>query len=125
MSSEIFFISKKIFLISYLSPTILFGALSLIIIFYTISITNSLIIKIIKFITPLVFSVTLFHCRLLSLKFNIVLLLFKSIKGENYNFFKIYLVSILVFLFCITIDFMRSILFKALKIREISLFIMF
>ena len=123
LSSEILFISKKIFLISYLSPTILFGALSLIIIFYTISITNSLIIKIIKFITPLVFSVTLFHCRLLSLKFNIVLLLFKSIKGENYNFFKIYLVSILVFLFCITIDFMRSKLFKALKIREISLFI--
>jgi surface polysaccharide O-acyltransferase-like enzyme len=53
LSSEIFFITKKKLLISYLSPTILFQALSLVMIFSSIKITNKLLIKIIKFITPL------------------------------------------------------------------------
>lgn len=125
LSSEIFFITGNKFLISYLSPTILFQALSLVMIFYSIEIENKYIIKIIKFVTPSVFSVTLIHSTLFSLRLKIVLYLFESIRKLNskFLFFKIYVASLIVFIFCVIIDFFRLLLFKILKIREICLFI--
>ena len=121
LSSEIFFITKKKLLISYLSPTILFQALSLVMIFSSIKITNKFLIKIIKFITPLTFSATLIHSILFSIKINIVLFLFESIRQFNINFFilKIYMLSIIIFIFCILMDFFRLLLFKIIRIREI------
>ena len=66
LSSEIYFRTGKRFLISYISPTILFQALSLVMIFYSIHINNLYLIKVIKFITPLVFSSTLIHSTVFS-----------------------------------------------------------
>ena len=125
LSSEIFFITRKRDLICYLSPTILFQALSLVMLFYSIKITNKYIIKIIKYITPLVFSVTLIHSILFSLKPKIILFLFESIRKLNNNlfFFKIYLISTFVFIICLIIDFFRLLFFKLFKINEICLFI--
>ena len=79
LSSEIFFITKNTLLISYISPTILFQAISLVMIFYSLNITNEYLIKIIKFITPLTFSAILIHSSLFTIKNNIVLFLFESI----------------------------------------------
>ena len=125
LTSEIFFITGKKFLISYLSPTILLQALSLVILFYSIEIKNKYIIKIIKFITPLVFSATLIHSILFSLKVKIILSLFELIKELNnkFLFFHLYILSIIIFLFCILIDFFRSLLFKIMKIRKICLYV--
>ena len=121
LSSEIFFITGKKFLISYLSPTILFQALSLVRVFYSFKIANKHIIKIIKFMTPLVFSTTLIHSIIFGLRIKKILTLFESIKDlkNNFLFFKIYIISVLVFIFCIIIDYFRLLLFKILKIRDI------
>ena len=123
LSSEIYFITKNKLLINYLSPTMLFQAISLIIIFHSIKITNKFLIKIIKFITPLTFSATLIHSKLFSLKINMILFLFESIKQFNskFFFFKIYILSIIIFIFCILIDYIRLLLFKKMRIREICL----
>ena len=112
LSSEMFFATKKKLLISYLSPTILFQAFSLVMIFSSIKITNKFLIKIIKFITPLTFSATLIHSILFSIKIN---------RQFNINFLilKIYMLSIIIFIFCILIDYFRLLLFKIIRIREI------
>ena len=93
--------------------------------FYSINITNTLTIKIIKFITPSIFSVILIQQTLFSLNIKIVLSLFELIKESNntFLFFKIYIVSVIIFIFCIIIDFFRLLLFKILKIREICQYI--
>ena len=90
-------------------------------IFSSIKITNKFLIKIIKFITPLTFSATLIHSILFSIKINIVLFLFESIRQFNINFLilKIYMLSIIIFIFCILIDYFRLLLFKIIRIREI------
>ena len=125
LSCEIYFITKNNLLINYLSPTILFQAISLIMFFHSIKITNKFLIKIIKFITPLTFSATLIHSKLFLLKINIVLFLFESIKQFNskFFFFKIYILSIIIFVICILIDYFRLLLFKIMRIREICLFL--
>ena len=125
LTSEIYFITGRNILICNLSPTILFQAFSLVMIFYSIKITNKYLIKIIKFITPSIFSATLLHLMIFRLKTLKVLHLFESIRKLNseFHFVKIYIVSILVFIFCIILDFFRLLLFKIFKIREICLFI--
>lgn len=122
LSSEIFFRTGNNFLINYLSPTILFQALSLVMIFHSINIKNKSIIKVIKFITPLVFSATLIH--LILFKFKIVIFFFYSNGfNEKFLFFKIYLISLIVFIICIIIDFFRLLLFNFLRIREFCIVI--
>ena len=125
LSSEIYFRTGKRFLISYISPTILFQALSLVMIFYSIHINNLYLIKVIKFITPLVFSSTLIHSTVFTLKFKFVLSFFKTIREFNNDFLfvKIYIMSLLFFILCILIDYFRLLLFQLLKIREFCLFI--
>lgn len=117
-------ISKNI-LISYLSPTMLLQALSLIMFFSSLNIHNKILIKIITFITPLNFSAQLIHARLFQTKIKSIITLFKYINNFNSNifFFKIYALSILIYSFCIIIDYLRFILFKLCKIREICLYI--
>ena len=76
-SSEIYFILLKNnknyygLIISYLSPTIVLQAISLIMIFSKLKINNKFILKIISFFTPLTFSTLLIHCILLSKSFYI------------------------------------------------------
>lgn len=125
LSSEIFIITGQKFLISYLSPTILFQAICLVMIFDSIKITNKYITKTIKFITPLVFSATLIHSLLFSSNLKIVLSLFELIKELNneFLFYKIYILSTIIFLICIIIDYFRLLIFKIVKIRDICLFI--
>jgi hypothetical protein len=123
LSCEIYFVTKNKLLINYLSPTILFQAISLVMIFHSFQITNIFFIKIIKFITPLTFSTTLIHSLLFSFKTKILLFLFETIRQFNrkYFFFKVYALSIIIFIFCILIDFFRLLLFKVMRIREICL----
>ena len=125
LSSEIFFITGKKYLINYISPTTLFQALSLVMIFYSIEIKNKYIIKIIKFMTPLVFSVTLIHLILFTINLKIVLSFFRSIRElkNTLIFFKIYIISIIIFMLSILIYFFRLMIFNIFKIREICLFI--
>lgn len=130
LSSEIYFkllktkskIPKKL-LISYISPTILIQAISLIMLFSRLNINFKMSIKIISFLTPLTFSVQLIHLPLFQSKPKIIknlykfLILFKS----NLIFFKIYGLSIIVYFICIVIDYFRLLIFKLFKIKEICL----
>ena len=95
--SEIVRFKNRLLLISYLSPTIFGQAISLLLFFSSLRISNSVIIKIINFITPLNFSATfihviLFHNKIIHSKIEIV-------KEFNYHllFFKIYGFSFLIY----------------------------
>jgi surface polysaccharide O-acyltransferase-like enzyme len=130
LSSEIKFklikIKSKIpdtIIINYLSPTILLQSISLIMGFSRINIKNKYIIKIILFLTPLNFSVMLIHGRLFRTKIRIIKSLFKLINEFKSNkiFFKVYGLSIIIYFFCIFLDYFRLIIFTFLKIREFCL----
>ena len=125
LSSELFFITNKRVLICYLSPTILFQAFCLVMVFHSININNKYIIKILKFIAPLTFSVTLIHYNLITLNVKIASYLFSFIRGfkNGFLFFKIYIISLIIFIFCIALDYFRLLLFKFLKIKELCEFI--
>jgi len=129
ISSELFFIlirnksniSNKQFLINYLSPTILFEALSLVPMFSKLSINNKFIIKIILFLTPLTLYITLLHWRLFYEKF-ITFNWINKIK-PNKICIVIYNYSLILYIFCGLIDYLRSILFKFLKVKQFCQFI--
>ena len=113
------FYNKKL-LYNYLSPTIIFEALSLIMMFSKLSI-NKFIIKIISFFTPLTLNITLMHLRLFTeriITFNWL----KKIKS-NIIFIVIYQYGLILYIFLGLIDYLRSIFFKILKIKQICLFI--
>ena len=128
-SCEIYFLllkKKKTYnrlLINYLSPTILFQAMSLIMVFSKMKIYDKFLIKIISFFTPLTFSTLLIHVFLFKKKFYISF--FKYVNSFNFNllFFKIYGLSILSYFFCAFIDYFRLLLFKLIKIRKLSLYV--
>ena len=103
----------------------LLQAISLIMLFSKINIQNKLLIKIISFLTPLNFSAQLLHSRIFQTKMKIKITLFKWINNFNNNkfFFKIYAISIIIYVVCVFIDCLRLILFKIIKIRELCLFI--
>lgn len=131
-SSEFYFIllntknkKYKNLFINYLSPTILFQALSLIMIFSRLKINNKYIINIISFLSSLTFSTLIIHCVLFNRNFYIIVSFFKFVKSINYNiiFFKIYGLSIFAYFFCIFIDYFRLLLFRIMKIRELIQFI--
>ena len=134
ISSDIYFklfetkskISNNLF-INYLSPTMIIQAISLIFIFAKFEFKNKYAKKFISFFTPLIFSVQLIHARLFANKKRIKLLfnLFHNIKYfKNSNiFFVIYGFSIITFFICAFLDYLRLLLFKLLKIRELCLFI--
>ena len=129
ISSESFFflirikssIYNKSLLINYLSPTIIFEALSLLMIFSKLSINNKFIINIISFFTPLTLNVTLLHSRLFFEKF-ITFNWMNKIK-PNIICIIIYVFGFILYIFCCLIDYLRSILFKLLKIKQLCLFI--
>ena len=132
MSSEIYFklikIKSKVpnkLLISYISPTMVIQAISLIMFFSKLNINFKWNIKIISFLTPLTFSVQLIHLPLFQSKIKIIVILFEYVKllKRNLIFFKIYGLSILLYFIFVTIDYFRLLIFKLFKIREICLLI--
>ena len=117
-------IKKRIF-ISYLSPTMVIQAITLVMIFSQIKIENKFLIKIISFLTPLNFSAQLIHARFFQTKIKIIKILFSWVLmfKPNLLFFKIYGVGIIVYFICIFIDYFRFLIFKFLRIRNFTLFI--
>ena len=105
-------IQKNIF-ISYLSPTIVIQAIALVMFFMKLKIKNIYLIKIISFLTPLNFSAQLIHARLFQTKLRIIIYLFKWILmfKTKILFCKIYGVGIMIYIFCILIDYIRFLAF--------------
>ena len=131
-SYEIFFTLRKIkskilpqIFISYISPTILIQAFSLILIFQRLNIKNYILKKIIFFFTPLTFNITLIHLQLLSEKYYLTIKFIEYFKNLSPRFLiiKTYGLAIMIYLFCAFIDFFRFLLFKKFKIKELCLFL--
>ena len=127
ITSESFFILNnsrfynKNLLYNYLSPTIIFEALSLIMMFSKLTI-NKFEIKIISFFTPFTLNITLLHLRLFTeriITFNWLI----KLKLNKIIFIVIYLYGIILYIFLGLIDYLRSIFFKILKIKQFCLLI--
>ena len=128
-SLKIFFVLqrtkiKRIF-IKYLSPTMIIQSISLVLFFSRLKFKYNIFIKFISFFTPLTFNVTLIHQRLLKENFLFKKKFLKLVKElhPKYLFFKIYGLAIIIYILCSIIDFFRLLLFKILKIRELSIFV--
>ena len=129
ITSESFFILDNInssfyykkLLYNYLSPTIIFEALSLIMMFSKFSINNKFTIKIISFFTPFTLNITLIHLRLFGE--SIITFNWLNKLKSNIIIIAIYQHGIILYIFFGLIDYLRSILFKILKIKQICLFI--
>lgn len=107
--------------IDYLSPTILFQAISLLMFFSKIKVKNIFMQNIINKINSLNFSVILIHGRLLQSKNLFTKTLFNWItnyKG-SFTFIRIYLISIIIYIICILFDCLRLSIFRLLKIRKL------
>ena len=103
---------------NYLSPTIIMQALSLIFLCSNMKITNLYLKKLILFFNPLNFNVTLIH-------YHIIMIFFSSLKSLSTKllFFKIYGISILIYFICTFIDYLRFLIFKLFKIRDLCNYI--
>ena len=131
LTSEYTFYSSKRYkvtntlLISYNSPTIIIQSLSLIFLFYHLQIKNKYIQKIILFFNPLNFNVALIHLRIFESKIHKVENFYNFINklDKRFLFFKIYVISILIYFICAFFDYFRFILFKSLKIKSLCIFI--
>ena len=110
--------------VDYTAPSSVIIAIILINIFSDFNIENKYIVKIISFFAPLTFGVYLLHNHVL-VRDNIIRNYFLYIlkyKSFKLIFAEIYC-SIKVFLICSIIDYVRYILFKLLKIRELCILI--
>jgi len=107
------------------SPTIVTQALSLIFLFSNIKISQKLLIKFILFFNPLNFNVTLIHLRFFgtNMKIKNKLSLFIKSLNPKYIFFKIYLISIIIYFICAFIDYIRYIIFKLIKVKKLSIYL--
>ena len=112
-------------LMKYNSPTIIIQAISLIFFFKNLDINNKIIKKAILFFNPLNFNVALIHMRVFLFNTTIIKKLFEYIMllSPKYLFFKIYSISILIYLLCSIFDYFRYLLFKLLKIRILCIYI--
>lgn len=117
--------SNHLFL-QYYSPTIIIQALSLVFVFSNLKINNKYAIKLILFLNPLNFNVTLIHSRLF-FYFTIPKMkqLFKFINNlsPNFLFFKLYGLSILIYFICAFFDYFRFVIFKIYFFRKYIYFI--
>ena len=112
-------------LMEYYSPTIIIQAFSLIFFFKNLQIKNKYLIKIIMFLNPLNFNVSLIHLRIFrsNLKFNNKLFIYIKQMSHDYLFFKIYGISFIIYFICAFVDYLRHLLFKLLKIRQLCIYI--
>ena len=111
--------------VDYLSPTTIIQSLSLLLLFSDFDINNKYLIKVLLFLNPLNFNVTLIHMRIFSFQTPIMKKFFNYIRilGPKYLFFKIYGISSIIYFLCSFFDYFRHILFKLLKIRSLSIYI--
>ena len=112
-------------LMEYYSPTIMIQAFSLIFFFKNLQIKNKYLIKIILFLNPLNFNVSLIHLRIFrsNLKINNKLFIYIKKLNHDYLFFKIYGISFIIYFICAFADYLRHLLFKLLKIRPLCIYI--
>ena len=112
-------------LMEYYSPTIMIQAFSLIFFFKNLQIKNKYLIKIILFLNPLNFNVSLIHLRIFrsNLKINNKLFIYIKKLNHEYLFFKIYGISFIIYFICAFADYLRHLLFKLLKIRPLCIYI--
>ena len=112
-------LGRRFSLLSYTSPTIVFIAISLLILFYRLKLKNNRLVKIIKFVSPLAFAVYLIHTNKL-IYFNI--LINSCVKLAEANPMIMILgvlgISLAIFVVCIFIDYFRELLFKLLKVNQ-------
>ena len=117
---------KKTLFLSYISPTMIIQAICLLLFFSKLTIKNPLLRKLIIFLTPLTFNVYLLHNRVFDIIFfydKKFLYNFIITFESNLLFLKIYFLSIIIFIISATIDYIRLLLFKFLKIRKFCFFI--
>ena len=117
-------IPNKIFL-NYYSPTIIIQSLSLLFLFNNIKIKNRILIKIILFLNPLNFNVALLHLKFFNSGTYTVRRFYVFIKSlsPNFLFFKIYIISFIIYFICAILDYFRFLIFKILRIRYICQYI--
>lgn len=84
--------------------------------FSKLSINNKIMIKIISFYTPLTLNALFLHSRLFNEKF--ISLNWMNKLKPNIICLTIYQLGIIIFFFCASIDYLRAILFKYLKIKQ-------
>ena len=111
-------------IIDYCAPSEVIISFSIILICSNINIKNTYLIKIISFFAPLTYGVYLIHNHLL-VRIHIIRSHFIWLtKLKIYQFFIIeILYSFLIFLFCSLLDFLRLLIFKFFKIKQIIIII--
>ena len=112
-------------LIKYLSPTILLETISLLMIFSKMNLKSNWIKKIISFFSPLTFNITLIHLRLFQSNTDFKIRFFKWVNhfSSDFYIFKIYLLSVFIYIFCSFIDYLRLLIFKLCKIQNFCILI--
>lgn len=105
----------------YHSPTIMVQSLALIFFFSNIKITHKYLQKLILFLNPLNFNISLIHLTFFrsKIKTNIKLFIYIKQLDQNFLFLKLYSVAIITYLVCAFIDYFRYLLFKLLRIKLI------
>ncbi len=125
--SAIYFISKPIFgrpvrmqtLISYTSPTILFAAIFLLNAFSKLKFKANAN-KLIGLIAPLAFSVYVIHYHPFILPKIGIFAVYINQLPVYYSILITYGLALAIFIACLIIDYLRSLLFKVCKIKQFS-----
>ena len=112
-------------LMEYYSPTIMIQALALIFFFSNLKINHKLVRKIILFLNPLNFNVSLIHLTFFRSNIIANIKLFYYIKQLNLRFLilKLYGISLITYLICAFIDYFRNLIFQIIKIKKLCNFI--
>lgn len=123
----IYRIQKKNFpiIVDYTAPSEVIISFSIVMILSNINVKNKYLVKFISFFSPLTYGIYLIHNHLLIRQYIIKNYFLWMLK---YNFYILILISLLcsllIFIFCSLIDYIRALIFKIMKIKEIILYIM-
>ena len=104
----------------YYSPTIMVQALSLIFFFSNLQINHKYLRKIILFLNPLNFNVSLIHLTFFRSNIITNIKLFLYIKQLDIRFLilKLYGISLITYLICAFMDYFRNLFFQLLKVKK-------
>lgn len=106
--------------LSYTSPVAVGQAICLLLFFSNIKVNNKILVKLINFVTPTIFSVYIIHVH--------PVVFWKILKDAfigltEYNLFVSFVliiaISLAIFIGCIALDYIRIIIFKLLKINKL------
>ena len=111
--------------VDYCCPSEVIISISIIMLFLNINIKNKYLLKIISFFAPLTYGVYLIHNHLL-VRIRLIrkYFLFLTKLKASHLFLMEILCSLVIFLICSLIDFLRLLIFKFCKIRQIIIFIL-